>query len=151
MLLRLRRLTEDECRAIADADREGQDWADDYPTAADVLRARLRLEGGEVGSQFSWLQVVDIHSQLAIGGAGFNSAPVDGILECGFSICDSYQGVGAATEVVDQLVQRARNLGATTLIARTAMNNGASQRVLSKAGFQVVAEDSVELTWSLEL
>lgn len=151
MLLRLRRLTDEDCRAIAAGDREGQDWADDYPTAADVLRARLRLEGGGQASPFSWLQVVDIHSQQAIGGAGFNSAPVDGVLECGFSICDSYQGLGAATEVVEQLIQRARHLGASALLARTALNNGASQRVLSKSGFQVIAEDQAELVWELLL
>lgn len=151
MLLRLRRLTDEDCRAIAAGDREGQDWADDYPTAADVLRARLRLEAGEPANAFGWLQVVDIHALQAIGGAGFNGAPADGVLECGYSICDSYQGQGAGTEVVEQLIQRARNAGAVTLIARTEISNGASQRVLSKAGFRAVSESPSELVWELAL
>jgi len=91
-----------------------------------------------------------------VGGAGFHSPPHDGVAEIGYGIAESRQGRGLATSSVLQLIEKARVAGgAHRIVATTALDNIASQRVLAKAGFtrgdDRVSDEGPEQYWFLDL
>lgn len=85
-----------------------------------------------------WLIILG--RQRAIGMIGFKG-PVDtnGQLEIGYGIMPAHQGQGYATEAVREFINWAfspGHKGVTAVIAETARDNVASQRVLQKCGMQ---------------
>jgi len=91
-----------------------------------------------------------------VGGAGFHGPPHDGVAEIGYGIAESRQGRGLATSSVLQLIEKARVAGgAHRIVATTALDNIASQRVLAKAGFtrgeDRSSDEGPEQYWFLDL
>jgi RimJ/RimL family protein N-acetyltransferase len=136
--LLLRRLTLAEARAVAALDREGRQWAPDYPTEGDLVVAGIAVEAGEhydESSEFGVFQVLVRDSGEVVGGIGFIHPPEQGAVEVGYGLAESARGQGLATEALRAVVERASQLGATTVVAMTAVDNIASQRVLERLGF----------------
>ena len=143
----LRRLTLDEARAVVALDRDDRRWAADYPTEGDLVVAGIAVEAGdhydETGD-FGVYQVVARDTGEVVGGIGFIHPPEDGAVEVGYGLAESARGRGFATESLQAVAARASQLGATTVVAMTAVDNIPSQRVLERLGFlrlDVVVED----------
>jgi [ribosomal protein S5]-alanine N-acetyltransferase len=137
--LLLRALTPDAAAAIVSGIRTDQSWAPDYPTPGDLRIAAFALDGNVTfaseADPWGLYVVVEKSSGLAIGGIGFKSSPNErGEVEIGYGICDSSQGRGVATEIVNAVCEFARGR-ASVILAETERANLASQRVLEKAGF----------------
>ena len=120
--------------------------------AQEFFRDRLR-EGGEVTvGWYAWYVILrdsDRSLSVLVGAAGFSGPPNErGEVEVGFSILPAWEGRGFATETVKALVRHAfADSRVTKVIARTTVQNRASQRVLSKSGFECV--DDGAPPWSL--
>lgn len=121
-------------------------WADDFPAAGDVFIAG-GLHRGEIGQaqrtggEALWghHQVVETSSGLIVGGVGFHGLPKDGEVEIGYGIVPTRQARGYATEVVSTLASLALTMPeVVAVVASTDADNVASQRVLEKAGFQLL-------------
>jgi len=61
--------------------------------------------------------------------------PHDEALELGYWVGRAHAGKGYATAAVRLALRHARSMGATRIVAETFPENGASERVLEKAGF----------------
>ena len=156
----LRRLTLDEARAIVALDREGRHWAADYPTEGDLVVAGIAVEAGDhfdEKSDFGVYQVLLHDSGTVVGGIGFIHPPEQGAVEVGYGLAESARGRGLATEALRAMVGRASALGVATVVAMTAVDNLASQRVLERLGFSrldIVVEDPDDgplIRWELAL
>ena len=151
--LMLRLVPWDAVLAISRGERL-DDWADDYPGDGDVMIAGLLLDADQaVGpgqaaadpGDAAWghRQVVERASGLVVGGIGFFGPPRDGEVEIGYGIVPSRQGRGYATEALRTMIAMAwADERVTTVVAGTDPGNGASQRVLGKAGFRQIAAGS---------
>lgn len=86
--------------------------------------------------------VVHRDDSRVIGSAAFKGPPDgDGVVEIAYGIAPGYQGQGYATEAARALVDFARErVDVTSVRAHTKPENGASARVLSKAGFHQLGE-----------
>lgn len=143
--LRLHLIDESECAAIAAVTPGKRAWGLGYPTEGDVLLASLGL--GPQGAPWVPWQIVEFASGLAIGGAGFMSAPDDGCVEIGYGIAPAYQRRGYATEAVGGLVALASDNGVYVVQAATDPGNVASQRVLQRSGFAHVGMRLDQMIW----
>ena len=64
-------------------------------------------------------------------------------VEIGYQICEKYSGRGLATEVLKAMTDFSfSRFGATVSYGRVVHGNGASARVLEKAGYDFVCEES---------
>ncbi len=140
----LRPVPWDAVRAITEG-RRLAGWADDYPAQGDVVIAGLLFRAGPAawpGANQAWghRQVVERHTGLVVGGAGFAGPPgARGEVELGYGIVPSRQGRGYATEAVAAMLAVAwADPVVEAVVASTAGGNLASQRVLAKAGFRLV-------------
>jgi GNAT superfamily N-acetyltransferase len=133
-------LTRDEALAIGSGERGGRAWADDYPTEGDVVVAGIVCEAGEHYEESADLGVYQIRRAadgLVIGGVGFLSAPdPTGAAEIGYGLTESARGLGYATEAVRAVIEHAGRCGVTVVVAMTAVDNRASQRVLERLAFE---------------
>lgn len=149
MSLALRLIDEFAARAIFAGTRPpGYRSPPDYPVESDRIAAGLflqRLEAGLDPRPFGAFLVVlgsETDPELVIGGIGFHGGPDEhGRVEIGYGIAPSYRGRGYATGAVALLIESARALGASTLLAETDQDNEASQRVLERSGFVCVTAD----------
>lgn len=130
---------EEALRVIAGTPEPGELWAPDYPFAAelDPLRAYAeRLGSGEDQHPFTLYAIRERSDGAAIGGIGFFGEPdEEGAVELGYGLVPSARGRGFATEALRGAVVIARAAGAARIRADTDLDNGASRRVLEKAGF----------------
>ena len=137
--LLLERLTIDEARAVVALDRAGRAWVSDYPTEGDLVVAGIVCEAGghhdEVGF-FGVYQVRLTTTGEAVGGIGFLHPPEGGAAEVGYGLAESVRGCGYATEALRALLDLAGDEGAEVVVAMTAVDNVASQRVLERCGFE---------------
>lgn len=108
---------------------------------ADALPLFLReMEAapGDVG-WFSWYALTKTEGAIGrvlVASGGFRGPPRNGAVEIGYSVLDSFQRRGIATEMVGGLVRWAvAQSGVTRVVAETERANPASVRVLEKAGF----------------
>jgi ribosomal-protein-alanine N-acetyltransferase len=151
--LLLRRLTPAVVQALVGG-RRLDGWAADYPSDGDMVIAGLLDRAGAAawaGPDAGWghWQVVERRSGLVVGGIGFAGPPAHGEVEVGYGIVPSRQGRGYATEAVLMMAALAwQDPAVRAVIARTESGNGASRRVLEKAGFQQVAT-AEEITYRL--
>ena len=136
----LRMLTGDEATAVVASNREGRNWAPDYPTEGDVVVSRLLMLAPDLPpAAFGSYQVVMRDSETVVGGVGFKGSPRDGVVEVGYGLAPSARGVGVATEALVGLIECARSHPEVTVVeAQTDPGNEASQRVLVRAGFERV-------------
>jgi RimJ/RimL family protein N-acetyltransferase len=147
----LRALTRSDAEAIVAGDRTGRTWASDYPTPGDEFIAKGALEGvvAFVTPSMPWglYAIVERRGGRIVGGIGFKASPNErGEVEIGYGVCTSCQGRGVATDAVRAMCDLARP-GATAVLAETDLENVASQRVLTKAGFQVYDGTDDLLRW----
>jgi RimJ/RimL family protein N-acetyltransferase len=143
----LRRLTLDEARAVVALDRAGRSWAADYPTEGDLVVAGIACEAGEhydETGEFGVYQVLLHETGEVIGGVGFIHPPESGAVEVGYGLAESARGRGLASEALRAAAAWAAEHGVTTLVAMTATDNHASQRVVERAGFTRLPEQVVD-------
>ena len=97
-----------------------------------------------------WL-LLQKRENIGIGLAGFKGPPdQDQQVEVGYGIASAYQGNGYMTEAVMGLVQWAFSQpGCRVVTAETLRENLPSQRVLVKAGFEIVRETGEALYWQI--
>lgn len=135
----LETLTADEARAIRAGDRAGRDWAEDYPFEGDAFVAGVIGEAGEHYDESEPLGVLQVRlasTGAAVGGIGFlTAAAEDGSAEVGYGFVASARGRGYATEALEAVLAHARAQGLRAVVAMTAVDNVASQRVLERCGF----------------
>jgi RimJ/RimL family protein N-acetyltransferase len=156
--LLLRRLTLDEARAVVALDRAGRAWAADYPTEGDLVVAGIACEAGEhydETGQFGVYQVLLHETGEVIGGVGFIHPPESGAVEVGYGLADSARGRGLASEALRAVAAWAAEHGVTLVVAMTATDNVASQRVVERVGFvrrpDVVVDPEDGPLWRWEL
>lgn len=76
-------------------------------------------------------------TDTVVGDLGFKGPPEKGIIELGYGMEPEYEGQGYMTEAAEAIIQWAfTQKGVTAVEAETEPENGASQRVLEKLGFQ---------------
>lgn len=85
------------------------------------------------------LAVVEKHSGMCIGGAGLNPKVEEPTtVTISYTMAPMAQGKGYATETVQRLVDEAfTRRGVERILGPVFVGNGASRRVLEKAGFQL--------------
>lgn len=77
---------------------------------------------------------------VLVGSGGFKGPPQDGACEIGYAVLPQFRGRGYATEMVVGLVRWALTQpGVLRIVAQTERANGASMRVLTRAGFVPIA------------
>ncbi|MFM7390288.1 MAG: GNAT family N-acetyltransferase [Vampirovibrionales bacterium] len=110
------------------------------PYTLDDALAWIQLAQSEALQQRSRVfgVVLASDSQCFIGNAGIHRAsPTHPQAEVGYWLDEAYWGQGLATELLHALCNTAfTEMGISELTATVAVSNIASQRVLSKAGFQ---------------
>lgn len=112
-----------------------------FPEAFIWMRDYLQEHEVELG----WWNYLIVHRQdvRLIGTCGFKGSPsIEGEVEIGYEIADSYQGQGLATEVARALVDYAFSFDAVKFVsANTLAETNASSVLLQKIGFQFVGEE----------
>jgi RimJ/RimL family protein N-acetyltransferase len=119
-------------------------WAEDYPFDGDIVALTMFLRATAAdGDQrpFGYYRISRASDGQAIGGAGFKGRPVDSSAEIGYGLAPSGRGQGYAAEAVEALATIAACHGVTTVRADTTLDNIASQRTLTRAGFTLVRFD----------
>jgi [ribosomal protein S5]-alanine N-acetyltransferase len=89
-----------------------------------------------------------------VGFGGWKGRPVDGVAELGYAVSPDRQGRGIATDVVRQLLERARAAGLQMVCAHTLAEPNASTKVLERCGFSFagdVTDPDEGTVWRWEL
>ena len=121
----------------------GASVTEDWPPAefvdAQQIFARSLDRSPDLVGWLHWYWVLR-GENILIGSGGFGGKPdQNGKVEIGFSIVDSYHGMGLATEAVRELIEWiSRQPGVRKVVAAAAIGNDASRRVLRKCGFREV-------------
>jgi RimJ/RimL family protein N-acetyltransferase len=109
--------------------------AEDYVIEEVARIAARQRETEYVGT---WMIVED---DEVVGLCGHHGPPVDGAIEIGYNVAPQRQGRGYGTRAIELLVENARERDdIETIIAQTAPENIASQRVLEHNGFELAGE-----------
>jgi RimJ/RimL family protein N-acetyltransferase len=120
-------------------------WAADFPFEGDIgaVGGYLRATAAS-GEQrpFGYYRITRLSDGLAVGGIGFKGRPEGGSVEVGYGLVPSARGHGYAAEAVVALVTVAADHGLIRVVAETTLDNIASQRTLSRAGFHLVRMDA---------
>lgn len=136
---------------VVDGEPRPAYWADDFPFDGDLGALAMFLGSGAPPGPWGVYMIVVRESGLAVGGAGFHGEPdPDGAVEIGYGLVPSARGHGYAMEAAKALVELARTLGATTVVAGTSVDNTASQRILLGLGMKP-AGFTDELRYELRL
>ena len=142
----LHAIDEAEARRIcARAFGPNDSWAADYPFAGDLAAVGSFLRATEQhGEQrpFGYYQISRATDRLAVGGVGFKGPPRGGSVEVGYGLAPSARGHGYVGEALTALLTVATNHGVATVLADTTVENVASQRTLTNAGFTLVGADA---------
>ena len=126
-------------RTPDDADR----WHPQYPFDDELAPLRSHLAATSPDPVFTFYQVREVATGLAIGGIGFFGPPsASGTVELGFGLVEAARGRGLATDALRQAVEIAQRAGAKAVIADTLLANEPSQRVLAKNGFVEYRRDA---------
>jgi RimJ/RimL family protein N-acetyltransferase len=133
--LQLRLLAVDDARHFVrlfenDWDAVKQTGRMPYPVTEPAMRDWIALHAAGSSRTFLMIRKDD---GAALGGVGFGG--LGDVHELGYALGRAYWGQGYATEGVLAMVEHARLLGLRALEAFTFVENPASARVLSKAGF----------------
>jgi RimJ/RimL family protein N-acetyltransferase len=136
-------------RIVARTAGPDDSWAPDFPFEGDVgaVGGFLRATAAS-GEQrpFGFYRITRLADGRAIGGIGFKGQPVDGCVEIGYGLAPSARGDGYAAEAVVAVLSLAAEHGLSRVVADTTLDNIASQRTLSRAGFRLVgADDELQL------
>jgi RimJ/RimL family protein N-acetyltransferase len=132
-------------RIVARAAAPADDWSDDFPFDGDVIAATGFLRATAAGGEqrpFGYYRISRAADGRAVGGVGFKGRPDGGCVEIGYGLAPSARGQGYAAEAVAALLSIAADHGVTTVRADTTLDNVASQRTLTRAGFELVRSDA---------
>lgn len=141
---------------VANNNRDGKLWVDDYPTEGDMMTANLALLA-QAGSPPQTHMLFTLRSRSdgsAIGGIGFKGEHIDGdfcAMEIGYGLAESVHGQGFGTEAVAGIIAIAREKGMTQLCAETDLPNIASQKVLVRNGFSELSRSGTGIWWGLSI
>jgi RimJ/RimL family protein N-acetyltransferase len=131
-------------RIVARSAGPADAWADDFPFEGDVgaVGGFLRATAAS-GEQrpFGYYRITRLSDGRAVGGIGFKGQPDGGTAEIGYGLAPSARGHGFAAEAVIALLAVAADHGLLKVIADTTVENMASQRTLTQAGFRLVRTD----------
>jgi RimJ/RimL family protein N-acetyltransferase len=120
-------------------------WADDFPFEGDIgaVGGFLRATAAHGEQQpFGFYRITRLSDGRAIGGIGFKGQPDSGCAEIGYGLAPSARGHGYAAEAAVALLKVAADHGLVKVIADTTLDNIASQRTLTRAGFRLVKTDT---------
>jgi len=149
-------MTDDDVAAMLRGDdavrpglRAAPGGVDDVPVLEHVRRMRARYPAGH------WMMVA---GGEVVGLCGIKTPPSrDGEVEIGYGVAASRRRLGHATAAIAALIERAsRKPSIATIIACTAVDNLASQRVLERNGFARAGrrpdpDDGEVIIWRKEL
>jgi RimJ/RimL family protein N-acetyltransferase len=120
-------------------------WADGFPFEGDVGAVggflRATTSHGEQ-RPFGYYRITRLADGRATGGLGFKGQPDGGDVEIGYGLAPSARGHGYAAEAVIALLTVAADHGLSRVFADTTLDNIASQRTLTRAGFRLVSTDA---------
>ncbi|MDN3058931.1 MULTISPECIES: GNAT family N-acetyltransferase [Streptomyces] len=141
--LRLRPYTVEAAEQVADGTPRRSDWSPGYPRADDRDVARLFLSSPPAEPLFGPLQILLADDEVVIGGIGFFGPPDEtGTVEMGYGVAPEAEGCGYATEALRALLHHGfADARVRRVLADTAHDNVASQRVLEKAGLRRTSSD----------
>lgn len=124
-------------RHVADGLRDFYASEDVSPTWIDHLRSSTKADPWTLG-----FEIAHRADDRVIGACGFKGPPdTDGVIEIAYGIVPDYQGRGHATEAATALITFARaDERVNRIRAHTLPAPNASTRVLTKCGFDFVAE-----------
>ncbi|MCN9243329.1 GNAT family N-acetyltransferase [Streptomyces sp. RY43-2] len=152
--LTLEGLTPARAIDLAQGGTGGFDWLDGGPFEGTRDAAGMLVKAYEAGQyrpEWGVFALVRAEDGLAVGAMGFHSAPdADGTVELGYDLVEGARGHGYATEALRSLADRtlARD-DVSTLTAVIDRPNLPSQGVVTRAGFDRVAEDEKTYTYAL--
>lgn len=120
-------------------------WIDslDEATRAEVSPEYVkRLQAVDGANPWTCMfSMVKQATNTIVGSCAFKGPPDEGVVEIAYGVEPEHQGRGYATEAAQALVTYCKSKEEVQLVrAHTLSNNGASPRVLQKAGFQFVGE-----------
>ena len=127
-------------------------WHEDYPLEDELDPLRSLADSLDAHPAFTLYMIQRAEDRRAIGGIGFFGAPgPDGVVELGYGLVEPMRGLGLATEALLAAIKIATTYGALLVKADTAVDNIASQRILTKAGFLETSRSSLDIYFALEL
>lgn len=146
-----------DLRAVDEA-LGGGEWVAGHPVTPGALPPPFLLEAARAalteGRPALWYAPFLFESDgRIVGSGGFKGPPQAGEVEIGYGVAPAEEGRGFATEAVRLFCARAAECPEVEQVtAETAIGNVASQRVLEKAGFEMVgtrntAEDGPVFRW----
>ena len=137
--LLLRECLPDDAAALAAGAAGGLVWIDGGPGEGTAVAAGMTVRAAEAGMYrpgWGLFTIQRADDGTALGGAGFHGPPVGGVAEIGYDLCVSARGAGWATDAVRLVTRWALDRpDVDTVVATTEHGNGASRRVLERAGF----------------
>jgi len=145
-----------ELEDVANNNRDGKLWVDDYPTEGDMMIANLSLlaQSGSPQQAYMLFTLRSRSSGVAIGGIGFKGEHIDGdfcAMEIGYGLAESVHRQGFGTEAVAGIIEIARERGMTQLCAETDFPNQASQKALLQNGFSEISRSDSGIWWVLSI
>ncbi|HVA73543.1 MAG TPA: GNAT family N-acetyltransferase [Acidimicrobiales bacterium] len=147
MDLQLRLVTRAEAERVIRRRHDPGDlsWADGYPLDGDSRACASYVShlppgaGPHSTSRFGYYQIVE--DGIVIGGIGFHSPPLEGVVEVGYGVVPGARGRGVAKKALQMIIGIAESAGVTTVVGRTSDDNVASKRVMESAGMVQTGRD----------
>ena len=126
-------------------------WHPEYPLDDELDPLRTLAASAAPDPVFTLYVIRTRNDGLAVGGIGFFGAPDKaGTVELGYGLVEAVRGRGLATEALGAATQLALSSGARRVTATAALDNGASQRVLTKAGFWESARSQESVSYDFK-
>ena len=143
-----------ELEDVANNNRDGKSWVEDYPSQGDIMIANLSLQAQqESPHEIPMLFALRSRSTgLAIGGIGFKGEHIDvdfRAMEIGYGLAESEHRKGFGTEAITGIIFLARTRGIEHLCAETDVPNIASQKALARNGFVEHSRTDAGIWWQL--
>ncbi len=143
----------DDLEDVANNNRNGKSWVEDYPSEGDRMIANLALQAQQESPQeIPVLFALRSRSTgLAIGGIGFKGEHIDDdfrAMEIGYGLVESQHRNGFGTEAIGGIISVARVRGIKQLCAETDVPNLASQKALTRNGFREHSRTDSGIWWS---
>jgi len=145
-----------ELKDVANNNRAGKTWVEDYPSESDMMIANLSLQSPQESPRVipALFALRSRSTGLAIGGIGFKGEHIDDdfrAMEIGYSLAQSERGKGFGTEAITGIITIARARGIEHLCAETVVPNIASQKALARHGFSERSRTDSGIWWELSI
>ncbi|MDK0524635.1 GNAT family N-acetyltransferase [Streptomyces sp. ML-6] len=144
----MREVLPEEAGQITEGGTAGLEWLGGAPSAETRIAAKMLTRAAGAGVHVpGWGMYLLLRTQDArvVGAMGFHGPPSDGSAEIGFDLDGEARGRGYATEALRELAAWSlRQDKVDTVVATTTEDNVASQRVMERAGFELLPERDAE-------